>query len=261
MWNSSGNSAGRSSRMASGRLVIRCLAASFESCSGPMNKPKPAIAQVLGRTHRQTLSDQGRSMNRIGLTILLAILLASCSSPSTRPSPEAMPAEIDEYSIGPGDQLQIFVWRNPEVSVSVPVRPDGKISTPLVEDMQAVGKTPSQLARDMEVALSEFIKSPQVNVIVTEFVGTFNEQIRVVGKATTPQSLPYRRNMTLLDVMIQVGGLAPGAAGNRAKIIRQTGGSEKEISVRLNDLLNKGKISANIPVRPGDVLIIPESRL
>lgn len=200
-------------------------------------------------------------MKNFVVLILSTLLLGACASPkkvATNDGPAEAPIN---YLIGPGDQLQIFVWRNPEVSVSVPVRPDGKISTPLVEDMQAVGKSPSQLARDMETELAKFIKSPQVNVIVTQFVGTFGEQIRVVGKATEPQALSYRRNMTVLDVMIEVGGLAPGAAGNRAKIVRRTGGSEREINVRLNDLLNKGKISANMKVLPGDVLIIPESRL
>ena len=137
--------------------------------------------------------------------------------------------------------------------------PDGRISMPLVEDMQAVGKTPTELSRDLEETLSEYIKAPKVNVIVTSFVGTFSEQIRVVGMATEPRALSYRHNMTLLDVMIEVGGLAEGAAGNRAKIIRRRGDQEVEIPVRINDLLNKGKISANIEILPGDVLIIPQS--
>ncbi len=165
------------------------------------------------------------------------------------------------YQIGPGDSLEIFVWRNPEISRTLPVRPDGMISMPLVEDVVAVGKTPSQLARDLEKVLSEYIKSPQVNVIVVGFVGTFADQIRVVGKAAQPMALPFRSNMTLLDVLIEVGGLAEGAAGNRAKIIRRTGGQTREIRVRLSDLLNNAKMSENIRMMPGDVLLIPESRL
>ena len=164
------------------------------------------------------------------------------------------------YKIGAGDQLQVFVWRNPDLTMSVPVRPDGKISTPLVTDMVAVGKSPSELSSDIEVVLSKYIKSPQVNVIVTGFVGTFGEQIKVVGKAASPRSLSYREDMTLLDVIIEVGGLAPGAAGNRAKILRRSGGQTREIEVRINDLINKGKVSANVAMMPGDVLIIPESR-
>jgi len=169
-------------------------------------------------------------------------------------------SQSTEYLIGPGDTLQVFVWRNPDLSVGVPVRPDGKISTPLVEDLQAVGRSPTQLARDMEVVLSEYVKSPKVNIMVTGFVGTFGEQIRVVGKAAKPQALAYRDDMTLLDAMIEVGGLDEGAAGNRAKIIRRYGGEPREIDVRINDLLNGGDISANIALMPGDVLIIPQSR-
>ena len=166
---------------------------------------------------------------------------------------------MQEYRIGPGDKLNVFVWRNPEISVSVPVRPDGKISTPLVEDMVAAGKTPRQLARDIEGVLSTYIRSPVVTVIVTEFVGAFGEQIRVVGQAATPQSLPYRDNITLLDVMIEVGGLNEFAAGNRAKVIRPTAQGHVEIPARLDDLLNNGDVSANIKMQPGDVVIIPES--
>lgn len=165
-----------------------------------------------------------------------------------------------DYLIGPGDTLRVFVWRNPEISATVPVRPDGKISTPLVEDMVAVGKSPSRLARDIETVLMEYIKSPKVNVIVEQFVGTFGEQIRVVGQATEPKALPYRESMTLLDVMIEVGGLTPFAAGNRARVVRKMAdGTTDEIKVRLDDLLNRGSIDQNIAVQPGDVVIIPES--
>jgi polysaccharide export outer membrane protein len=192
--------------------------------------------------------------------VALALLVTSCAT-SKPPAAPAASAAPTQYLIGPGDELEIFVWRNPELSVTVPVRPDGRISTPLVEDMQAVGKTPTQLARDMEGALANFVKTPQVNIIVKEFVGTFGEQIRVVGKALEPKALAYRRNMTVLDVMIEVGGLAEGAAGNRAKIIRRAGGQQSEINLRLADLLNEGKISENVEMMPGDVLFIPESRL
>ncbi|HHQ14200.1 MAG TPA: sugar ABC transporter substrate-binding protein [Chromatiales bacterium] len=197
---------------------------------------------------------------RLSVLLLAALAVGACSSSKQRPA-EVLTSEPVQYLIGPGDVLQIFVWRNPELSVTLPVRPDGRISTPLVEDMQAVGKTPTQLARDMETELSKYVKSPKVNVIVEEFVGNFSEQIRVVGKASEPKALPYRRNMTVLDVMIEVGGLAPGAAGNRAKIVRRSNKGRIEIPVRLDKLLNNGEIKYNVNMMPGDVLIIPESRL
>ena len=189
-----------------------------------------------------------------------ALLLSACSSGPMRVAPEKIgnrPA--GEYQIGPGDTLQIFVWRNPEISVTVPVRPDGRISTPLVEDMPASGKTPSRLARDIERVLSRYIKSPVVTVIVTNFVGTYSKQIRVIGEATKPQSLAYRENMTLLDVMIAVGGLTDFAAGNSAKLIRNQGGKSIQIEVHLKDLLQDGDISANKRVLPGDIILIPQS--
>ena len=199
------------------------------------------------------------------VSAMLVGLLAGCASgPSSQQISElqaAAESRQSEYRIGPGDNLQIFVWQHPDVSVTVPVRPDGRISTPLVEDLPAVGKTPTQLARDIEAALSEFIRAPTVSVIVSNFVGTFDNQVRVVGQATAPQSIPYRQNMTILDVMIQVGGLAPNAAGNRARIVRSVDGVSQEIPVRLKALLNSGDISANLTMLPGDILIIPESRL
>ena len=160
---------------------------------------------------------------------------------------------------GPATVLDIFVWRNPEISTVVPVRPDGKISTPLVEDMVAVGKTPSELARDMEKVLATYIKTPTVNVIVTQFRGAFEEQIRVVGQAASPQTVPYQEGMTILDVMIAVGGLGEFAAGNRAKLVRRVDGDTREYRIRLKDLLDKGEIEHNVVMQPGDVLIIPES--
>jgi polysaccharide export outer membrane protein len=171
----------------------------------------------------------------------------------------AMPAANDTvYIIGPGDTVQVFVWRNPELSVTVPVRPDGKISTPLVEDLVAVGKTSSQLAREIETALSEYIRSPQVNIIVTNPVSTYS-QIKVIGEVVTPQSMPYREGLTVLDVVLAVGGLTEFAAGNRAKIVRQENGKTVEIKVKLEALVRKGKVDENKALRPGDVLIVPES--
>ena len=192
------------------------------------------------------------------------IALLGCSDrgiKSTDLNQDFSTGTVSEYVIGPGDNLQIFVWQHPDVSVTIPVRPDGRISTPLVEDMQAVGKTPTQLARDMEVALSEFIRSPTVNVIVTDFVGPYSKQIRVVGEAADPQAIAYKEKMTLLDVMITVGGLSDNAAGNRAKIVRNQNGKTIQIEARLKDLLNDGDIGANVIMFPGDILIIPESWL
>ena len=193
---------------------------------------------------------------------ILAMVFAGCATADPATGEAGAPASdaSTNYLIGPGDSLDIFVWRNPELSLEeVPVRPDGKISAPLVEDIVAAGKSPTQLARDIEAVLSEYVREPKVTVIVGEFVGQFTEQIRVVGQATEPRSLAYRDRMTVLDAMIEVGGLTPQAAGNRAKIVRWENGEQTEIPVRLNDLLNKGKIQANVMLQPGDVLIIPES--
>jgi polysaccharide biosynthesis/export protein len=190
----------------------------------------------------------------------------SVRSPNATPMPpEVQPAvppgavTSPDYIIGPGDQIQVFVWRNPELSVTVPVRPDGKISTPLVEDLVAVGKTSSQLAREIEKALAEYIRSPQVNIIITNPVSTFS-QIKVIGEVTTPQSVPYREGLTVLDAVLAVGGLTQFAAGNRAKIVRKgADGKDTEIKVKLDALVHKGKISENVALRPGDVLIVPTS--
>jgi len=193
--------------------------------------------------------------------LALSLLLAGCGGRTKIvDAPPAEPPVQTEYRIGPGDNLQVFVWNHPELTVTVPVRPDGLISTPLVENMAAAGKTPSQLSRDLEKALAEYVRSPTVNVIVTSFVGAFADQVRVVGQAQRPQALPYRANMTVLDVMIAVGGLSEFAAGNRAVVVRQDGDKNLRIPVRLADLLNDGDIGANLTLRPGDVLIIPESR-
>ena len=168
-------------------------------------------------------------------------------------------SHLHDYLIGPGDLIQITVWRNPEVSMSVPVRPDGKITTPLVDDLQATGKTSTQLARDIEKMLSKYIQQPVVTVIVTNFVGPYSEQIRVIGQAAKPQALPYRRDMSLMDVVIAVGGITDFASGNSASVIRTKNGKQQKLKVRLDDLIKEGDISANIPMFPGDVLVIPES--
>ncbi|MCB1778234.1 MAG: polysaccharide export protein, partial [Candidatus Competibacteraceae bacterium] len=181
-------------------------------------------------------------------------LPASTSYGSQTTSPDQY-----NYRIGPGDEVQIFVWRNPEVSQSITVRPDGKISTPLVEDLQASGKTPTQLARDLERALETYIRQPIVTVIVAGGIGPYSEQIRVVGQATKPQAIAYKRKMTLLDVMIAVGGLTEFADGNNAKVVRIVDGEQKEYMARVDDLLNDGDINANVDMLPGDILIIPES--
>jgi polysaccharide export outer membrane protein len=196
-----------------------------------------------------------------GFAIMALLLITACTGngPVTV-LPDEAPSVPSEYRIGPGDNLQVFVWGHPELSVDVPVRPDGMLSTPLIENITAAGKTPSQLARDMEVALAEYVRSPTVNVIVQSFVGAYGDQVRVVGQAAKPQAIPYRANMTLLDVMITVGGLGEFAAGNRAVLVRQTGQQQTRTTVRLKDLLDEGDISANMALRPGDVLIIPESR-
>jgi polysaccharide export outer membrane protein len=197
----------------------------------------------------------------LGACIAVAVCSSCSGTPKTAPAPaKAEPVTESEYRIGPGDQLSVFVFNHPELGVAIPVRPDGLISIPLAENVTAAGRTPSQLARDLEAKLAEYVRSPKVNVIVTSFQGSLADQIRVVGAAAKPQSLPYRANMTVLDVMIAVGGLGPFAAGNRAEIIRREGDKQVKTRVRLDDLLNDGDISANVAMLPGDVLIIPESR-
>jgi polysaccharide export outer membrane protein len=191
--------------------------------------------------------------------LLGALGLSGCAATRSGAPVDAGAVPQSDYLIGPGDNLSIIVWRNPEVSQVVPVRPDGKITTPLVEDLEASGKTSTALARDIEKALAKFIQQPVVTVIVTGFVGTYGEQIRVIGQAAKPQSLPYRRDMSILDVMIAVGGVTEFAAGNKASIIRTVDGKQQQFTVRLNDLIKNGDISANVPMRPGDILVIPES--
>jgi len=195
---------------------------------------------------------------RVLLGLVLGISLVGCASlPPDAPGEVDYP-ELEQYIIGPGDTLQIAVWRNPELSVTVPVRPDGQISTPLVEDVQASGVTPTELARVMEEELSRFLRDPVVTVIVTGFSGPYDRQVRVIGQATQPQALQYREGMTVMDVLIAVGGITEFAAGNRAVLVRREGGERKEYRVRLDDLINGGDITANVDMLPGDVLIIPE---
>ena len=190
--------------------------------------------------------------------IAIAIgLVAGCSG-SRPPAPSQASGPEYSYVIGPLDTLNITVWRNPDLSVVVPVRPDGKVSVPLVEDLSALGKNPTQLARDIEKAMGRFIRDPVVTVLVTQFNGPYSEQIRVVGEAARPQTLPYRQRMTLLDVMIVVGGLTDFADGNNASVLRTSEGNQ-QYRVRLKDLVRRGDVSANIEMRPGDVLIIPQS--
>lgn len=167
----------------------------------------------------------------------------------------------EEYIIGPLDNLTIFVWRNPELGAKVQVRPDGRITTPLITDMPAVGKTPKMLSDDIKLALTQYIENPLVSVIVDNFSGTYSQQVRIVGATEKPASIPYRANMTLLDAMISVGGLSEYASGNRARLVRfdKASGKQKEYQVRIGDLLKKGDTKANVMLAPGDVIIIPES--
>jgi polysaccharide export outer membrane protein len=187
-----------------------------------------------------------------------ALAVVACGSPKYPAAPATAAGSDYRYIIGPLDTLNIVVWRNPELSLTTQVRPDGRISTPLVEDVQALGRNPAELARDLEKALARYIRDPVVTVIVSGFAGPASEQVRIVGEAAKPQAVPYRQNMTLLDVMVVVGGLTDFADGNKAVLVR---GSEKgkTYSVRLNDLIRRGDISANVDVKPGDVLIIPQS--
>ena len=203
------------------------------------------------------------------LLVLAGLTLAVGGCATGGSGPELAPAQFvamqegpsEEYVIGPLDELTIHVWRNDELGASVQVRPDGRITTPLVFDMPAVGKTPTMLAEDIRLQLSQFISEPLVTVIVNKFAGTFSQQVRVIGATAQPASIPYRANMTLLDAMISVGGLSEYAAGNRSKLIRfdRSTGSQREYSLRLSDLLRRGDSEANVMLMPGDVIIIPES--
>jgi len=200
---------------------------------------------------------------KVGL-LLLATLISGCSSNNTLPSATLHPSNTDninsyKYLIGSGDVLNIFVWRNPEVSGSFVVRPDGMITTSLVEDIKVTGKTPTELARSIEEILATYLRDPIVTVTVESFVGPFSEQIRVIGEAAQPRAINYTQHMTLLDVMIQVGGLTEFADGNDAVLIRIENGKQKQYQVMINELLKDGEISANVDMLPGDIIIIPEA--
>jgi polysaccharide biosynthesis/export protein len=196
------------------------------------------------------------NLTNTAFALIFASVLAGCSS--LPPAPAVASSDDYNYLIGPGDNLNVVVWRNPELSMVIPVRPDGKITTPLVEDLPASGKDPSALAREIEKALEKYIRDPVVTVIVTGFVGPYSEQVRVLGEAAKPQTLPYKQKMSLLDVMIAVGGMTDFADGNRATLLRTSEGG-KQYRVRLKDLVKVGDVSANAEVKPGDVLIIPQS--
>lgn len=204
-----------------------------------------------------------RLINALAFSVFALLLGACATNKNELPSAAfvADDAKRPDYLIGPGDEIQIFVWRNPEVSQTVKVRPDGRISTPLVEDLIASGKTSTQLARDIEKVLATYIREPIVTVIINAFVGPYSQQVRVIGEATTPKAIPYSKGMTLLDVIIAVGGLTEFASGNRASIVRLEDGVQKEYKVRIDDLIKDGEISANVEMQPGDILIIPESLL
>ncbi|MEH3086163.1 MAG: polysaccharide export protein [Xylophilus ampelinus] len=199
----------------------------------------------------------GAVLARLGAAVLAGAMVG-CAGPNYPMAPKNVAGLSDyNYVIGAGDVLNIIVWRNPELSMSVPVRPDGKVSTPLIDELVAQGKNPNALARDIEQQLSKFVRDPVVTIIVTGFVGPYSEQIRVVGEAAKPQFLPYKQNMTVLDVMIAVGGLTDFADGNAATILRTSEG-DKRYSVRLKDLVRRGDTSYNVDMKPGDILIIPQ---
>ncbi|MEZ5638365.1 MAG: polysaccharide export protein [Burkholderiaceae bacterium] len=205
-----------------------------------------------------SINGTGQKMLRGLIALVAAVVLVGCASgPKYPPAPTTAAASDYNYIVGPGDSLNIIVWRNPELSMSVPVRPDGKVTTPLVDELVAQGKNSSEIARDVEKALSKYVRDPIVTVIVTSFVGPYSEQIRVVGEAAKPQFLPYKQKMTLLDVMIAVGGLTDFADGNAASILRAAEG-DKRYAVRIKDLIKRGDLSANVEMRPGDVLVIPQ---
>ena len=198
-------------------------------------------------------------MKRFALALATAAAIAGCASKGdVPPAPVKAAVPSYQYRIGPGDSVQIQVWRNPELSATVPVRPDGKLTSPLIEDLPAMGHTPTQLARDVEGVLKKYIQDPVVTVIVNGFVGMSSEQVRIVGSATRPSALPYRQNMTLLDAMIMVGGITEFASGNKTVLLRTSEGN-KEYNVRIRDLLQRGDVTANVDLLPGDILIIPES--
>ena len=193
------------------------------------------------------------------MTAVSVLTQAGCGgAPELPPAPPAASLPSAEYRIGPGDNLNIFVWRNPELTVTVPVRPDGRVSIPLVEDVVAIGTTPTALAREYEKRLAKYIKEPLVTVIVEGFVGPIPDQVRIIGEAAQPRALPYRADMTVLDAMIAVGGLTRYAAGNDSVLIRTANGEQTTYSVHLSSLIRDGDVSSNVALQPGDILIIPQ---
>ena len=206
--------------------------------------------------NQATLSVVRRVRDLSALSAL--VLLSACSTMKYPAAPPTAATPDQKYLIGPLDTLNIVVWRNPELSMSVTVRPDGRISTPLVEDLVAQDRNPSDLARDIEKVLGKYTRDPVVTVVVTGFTGAASEQVRVIGEAARPAAIPYRQKMTVLDVMIAVGGLTDFADGNGAVLVRAKE-EGKSYGVRLRDLVKRGDISANVEMRPGDVLIIPQS--
>jgi polysaccharide export outer membrane protein len=205
---------------------------------------------------------RGQEVHRVFFGALLAAAVLSTAgcggAPELPPAPPASSLPSAEYRIGPGDSLNIFVWRNPELTVTVPVRPDGRVSIPLVEDVVAIGKTPTSLAREYEQRLGKYIREPLVTVIVSGFVGPIPDQVRIIGEASQPRSLPFRADMTVLDAIIAVGGLTRYAAGNDSLIVRTVNGVQTTYAVHLRDLIRDGDITSNVALQPGDILIIPQ---
>jgi polysaccharide export outer membrane protein len=202
-----------------------------------------------------------KSMKMWSLLLRCLLIFSACDATHTwaadaPAAPTSIPAD---YQIGPGDTLRVYVFQNEDLSATIPVRPDGKISTPLVEDMVAVGKTPSQLARDIEKSLSTYVKTPKVNIVVITAVSAFS-QVKVIGQVKTPKALPYRDGMTVLDAVLEVGGLSQFAAGNRARLVRNENGKSTEIKVKLEALVEHGDMTQNLALKPGDVLVVPETR-
>lgn len=251
------------------RIVAALLLPLLAACSGPSDAPPLAsTSSDSGSAHLGSSSAVAQSRPIPNPAPAVAALTASepgavrsdaaSGDGAGRNTGSSEPPGTDTYLIGPGDDLNIFVWRNPDLSVHIPVRPDGKISIPLVEDIAAIGKTPTALAREIEDKLRVYVKDPIVTVIVSQFVGPFAQQVRVIGEAAQPRALPYRRNMSLLDVVIEVGGLTRFAAGNRAVIVRNVDGKQETIKAHLGDLVNDGDIAENVAMRPGDILVIPQ---
>jgi len=224
-------------------------------------RDRPVLRPVTRLWRKRTLNAILKMLRAAAVFLLPVagpLLLGACASASYPPAPSVAETQNYNYVIGAGDNVNISVWRNPELSMTVPVRPDGKIAAPLIDELVAQGKTSTDLARDVEKQLSKYVRDPIVTVMVTGFVGPYSEQIRVVGEAARPQALPFKQKMTVLDVMIAVGGLTDFASGNSATILRSAEGN-KQYSVRLKDLIKRGDMSANVEMKPGDILIIPQS--